>query len=100
MNLKIFKKYKVATTLGYGPRFLHSTGQLHKGDLGNGYFIQFISAIQNDVPIPDEAGKDEYSISFGTLIRAQALGDRQALIDNRRKVLTIDLGKNNLDWIV
>lgn len=92
LRFKILKKYKVATTLGYGPRFLHSTGQLHKGDSGNGYFIQFISDIQHDVPIPDEAGKEESSISFGTLIKAQALGDRQALIDNKRKVLTIDLG--------
>lgn len=94
LRLKILEKYKVATTLGYGPRFLHSTGQLHKGDSGNGFFIQFISDIQNDAPIPDIAGKDESSISFGTLIRAQALGDRQALIDNKRKVLTIDLGKD------
>jgi glucose-6-phosphate isomerase len=94
LRLKILQKYKVATTLGYGPRFLHSTGQLHKGDSGNGFFIQFISNIQSDVPIPDETGSDESSISFGTLIKAQALGDRQALIDNKRKVLTIDLGKN------
>ena len=57
LRLKILQKYKVATTLGYGPRFLHSTGQLHKGDSGNGYFIQFISDIQNDVPIPEDAGK-------------------------------------------
>jgi hypothetical protein len=94
LRLKILQKYKVATTLGYGPRFLHSTGQLHKGDSGKGFFIQFISDIQYDVAIPDDAGKNESSISFGTLIRAQALGDRQALIDNKRKVLTIDLGKN------
>ncbi|MDZ7623807.1 MAG: hypothetical protein U5J96_05090 [Ignavibacteriaceae bacterium] len=97
LRLKILEKYKVATTLGYGPRFLHSTGQLHKGDSGNGFFIQFISDVQNDVAIPDDAGKDESSISFGTLIKAQALGDRQALIDNNRKVLTIDLGKDVLD---
>ena len=96
LRLKILQKYKVATTLGYGPRFLHSTGQLHKGDSGNGFFIQFISDIQNDVPIPDEAGKNDSSISFGTLIKAQALGDRQALIDNKRKVLTIDLGKDDI----
>lgn len=94
LRLKILDKYKVTTTLGYGPRFLHSTGQLHKGDSGNGFFIQFVSDIQNDVPIPDDAGKDESSISFGVLIKAQALGDRQALIDNNRKVLTIDLGKD------
>jgi hypothetical protein len=94
LRLKILEKYKVATTLGYGPRFLHSTGQLHKGDLGNGFFIQFIPDIQNDIPIPDDAGSDQSSITFGTLIKAQALGDRQALIDNKRKVLTIDLGKD------
>jgi hypothetical protein len=98
--LKILRKYKIATTLGYGPRFLHSTGQLHKGDSGNGFFIQFISDNQDDVAIPEEAGSDKSSISFGTLIRAQALGDRQALIDNKRKVLTIDLGNNDFDWIV
>jgi hypothetical protein len=97
LRLKILAKYKVATTLGYGPRFLHSTGQLHKGDSGYGYFIQFISDIQNDAPIPDEAGNDASSISFGTLIRAQSLGDRQALIDNKRKVLTIDLGKDGIN---
>ncbi|MBK9098565.1 MAG: glucose-6-phosphate isomerase [bacterium] len=97
LRLKILQKYKVATTLGYGPRFLHSTGQLHKGDGGNGFFIQFISEIGKDVPIQDEAGKDESSISFGTLIKAQALGDRQALIDNNRKVLSIDLGKDVID---
>lgn len=94
LRLKILQKYKVATTVGYGPRFLHSTGQLHKGDSGKGFFIQFISDNQNDVPIPDEAGKNDSSISFGTLIKAQAMGDGQALIDNKRKVLTIDLGKN------
>jgi len=94
LRLRILEKYKAATTLGYGPRFLHSTGQLHKGDSGNGFFIQFVSDVQNDVAIPDDAGNNESSISFGTLIRSQALGDRQALVDNRRKVLTIDLGKD------
>lgn len=102
LRLKILQKYKVATTLGYGPRFLHSTGQLHKGDGGNGFFIQFISDIENDLSIPDEAGKDESSISFGTLIKAQALGDRQALLDNGRKVIRLDLGRNieeNLNYL-
>jgi len=88
---KILQKYKVATTLGYGPRFLHSTGQLHKGDSGNGYFIQITSDIENDVAIPNEADKDGSSISFGTLINAQVLGDRKALQDNNRKVITINL---------
>ncbi|MDP2363507.1 MAG: hypothetical protein Q8M94_07020 [Ignavibacteria bacterium] len=94
LRTSIQKKYKVATTLGFGPRFLHSTGQLHKGDSGNGYFIQFTSNIEDDLPIPENPGVEKTSITFGTLIKAQALGDRQALIDNKRKVITIDLGKD------
>lgn len=86
--------YKVATTLGFGPRFLHSTGQLHKGDAGNGYFIQFVSKIEEDLPIPENAGEEKSSVTFGILITAQALGDRQALIDNKRKLITIDLGND------
>jgi len=96
LRTSIQKKYMVATTLGFGPRFLHSTGQLHKGDAGNGYFIQFIAATQDDIPIPDNAGSEKSSITFGVLIKAQALGDRQALIDNHRKVITIDIGKNDI----
>ena len=93
---KILKKYKCATTLGYGPRFLHSTGQLHKGDAGNGFFIQLVADEKENTPIPDEAGSDKSSITFGTLIKAQSLGDRQALLDNGRKVLRFDLG-NQID---
>lgn len=96
LRTSIQKKYKVATTLGFGPRFLHSTGQLHKGDAGNGYFIQFISDFDEDLPIPENPGEEKTSITFGILIKAQALGDRQALIDNKRKVITIDLGKNSV----
>lgn len=97
LRTAIQKKYKVATTLGFGPRFLHSTGQLHKGDSGNGYFIQFVSNIEEDLPIPENAGEENTSITFGILIKAQALGDRQALIDNKRKVITIDLGDNVIE---
>ncbi len=81
-----------AVTLGYGPRFLHSTGQLHKGDAGKGLFVQLIGGGDQDAPIPDEAGADASSITFGVLKRAQALGDRQALLDAGRRVLTFDLG--------
>ena len=81
-----------ATTLGYGPRFLHSTGQLHKGDSGKGLFIQFLADMPEDAPIPDAAAEDTSRMSFGTLKTAQALGDRQALLDNNRHVLRIDLG--------
>lgn len=79
--------YHVATTVGYGPRFLHSTGQLHKGDSGNGLFIQFTGEAPEDIAIPDEAGASASSISFGVLVAAQALGDRQALLDNTRRVI-------------
>ncbi|MDY0082084.1 MAG: hypothetical protein RBR74_02765 [Ignavibacteriaceae bacterium] len=97
LRTKIQKKYRIATTLGFGPRFLHSTGQLHKGDAGNGYFIQLISDIEDDLPIPENMGKEETSITFGVLIKAQLLGDRQALLDNKRKVITINLGRNVID---
>ncbi len=85
------KKYKSAVTVGYGPRFLHSTGQLHKGDAGKGVFIQIISKINKDVPIPDNAGEEKSGMTFGVLITSQAFGDRQALIENGRKVVTFQL---------
>ncbi len=94
IRFKIMKEYKIAVTVGYGPRFLHSTGQLHKGDSGKGLFIQFTSSPVEDAAIPDNPGEDATSISFGILKNAQALGDRQALIDKGRKVLRFDLGSN------
>lgn len=81
-------RFGVATTFGYGPRFLHSTGQLHKGDRGNGRFVQLVSGARPDVPIPDEVGSPASSVTFGALIRAQAGGDRQALLDAGRPVTT------------
>ncbi len=77
----------LAVTAGYGPRFLHSTGQLHKGDAGNGLFIQFTAEMPEDIAIPDEPDSDASAMSFGTLKEAQALGDRQALLDAGRQVL-------------
>ncbi|MCF8242796.1 MAG: hypothetical protein K9J16_15565 [Melioribacteraceae bacterium] len=94
LRTSIQKRYKLAVTVGYSPRFLHSTGQLHKGDAGNGLFIQLVGKGGEDVAIPDSAGSVDSSISFGILINAQAMGDRQALIDNNRKLLRIDLGNN------
>lgn len=82
---------KLATTINYGPRFLHSTGQLHKGDAGKGLFIQLTADKPQDIDIPDEAGKDESAMTFGTLIDAQALGDRQALLDASRHVIRFHL---------
>jgi hypothetical protein len=84
----------LATTVGFGPRYLHSTGQLHKGDAGNGLFIQITADPVHDVAIPDEAGAQASSITFGTLQAAQALGDRQALLDAGRRIIRLHLGKD------
>lgn len=83
---------QLATTVGYGPRYLHSTGQLHKGDAGNGRFVQFTAEAQRDVAIPETAGAGDSTISFAVLEAAQAHGDRQALEDAGRPVLRIHLG--------
>lgn len=99
LRIQIQRKYKVPVTIGYGPRFLHSTGQLHKGGAGNGLFIQIISNVSDDLPIPDNPGEEKSSLTFGVLKTAQAFGDRQALIDNNRKVLTVDIGKQKFDAI-
>jgi len=88
---RIRDNYKVATTLGFGPRFLHSTGQLHKGDDGHGLFIQITTDDAEDIPIPDEPGKEASSITFGVLKAAQAMGDMQALIDKGRRVIRFHL---------
>lgn len=74
-----------ATTLGYGPRFLHSTGQLHKGGTPSGCFLQLVASHPQDLPIP---GRDE---TFGVLIDAQALGDRASLADHGLPCLRIHL---------
>ncbi|QYK50326.1 MAG: hypothetical protein KF701_07980 [Anaerolineales bacterium] len=85
----------VPSTLGYGPRFLHSTGQLHKGDAGRGLFIQFVTQPPaNDLPIPDEAGKPDSALSFGVLKAAQALGDAAALRAAGRRVTSFAVTGN------
>jgi len=96
LRTKIQQKYRMAVTIGYGPRFLHSTGQLHKGDAGLGLFIQFTADIENDLPIPDQIGDSASSITFGVLKNAQALGDRKALLDANRNVIRLHLGKDVL----
>jgi transaldolase/glucose-6-phosphate isomerase len=94
LRSRIQNRFRVATTVGYGPRFLHSTGQLHKGDAGHGLFIQFTADMPEDIAIPDDPCSDESSISFGILKTAQAMGDRQALLDAGRTVIRFDLGRD------
>jgi hypothetical protein len=80
---------------------LHSTGQLHKGDRGNGLFIQLTAEGSQDLHIPDEAGKETSSITFGVLKNAQALGDFQALVNAKppRRVNRIHLGGDPIEKI-
>ena len=91
LRLSLLERSRLAVTLGYGPRFLHSTGQLHKGDAGNSFFIQITAEHPRDIPVPDEAGAAASSMTFGVLIDSQALGDAQALQDNQRRVLRLHL---------
>jgi len=99
LRKKIQTQYGVAVTIGIGPRFLHSTGQLHKGDGGTGLFIQLLAEMAEDCDIPDDPRSDASSISFGVLKTSQSLGDRQALIDAGRDVMRIDLGNNIAEGI-
>jgi transaldolase/glucose-6-phosphate isomerase len=90
-RVAIRDRYRLATTLGYGPRFLHSTGQLHKGDGGNGLFVQITSEEVPDLGIPDRAGEPESTMGFQVLKVAQAAGDAQALLDAGRRVAELSV---------
>lgn len=85
---KVAERYKIATTLGYGPRYLHSTGQLYKGGKDTGLFLQLTVNHEKDLPVP---GKP---YTFGTVADAQALGDFQALQGAGRMVVRINLPKS------
>jgi transaldolase/glucose-6-phosphate isomerase len=85
LRKKVIEEHHIATTLGYGPRFLHSTGQLHKGGRNNGLFLQITADHKTDLSIPDEA------YTFGVVADAQALGDLQALQALGRRVVSVRL---------
>jgi len=78
-------RMRIAVTINYGPRYLHSTGQLHKGGPDKGFFLLLTSDVAEDVGIPGQP------YTFGMLMRAQALGDFEALRKHRRKVLRVHL---------
>ncbi len=82
---KLVKTYRCPVTLGFGPRFQHSTGQLHKGGFAGGHFLVLTKDPTFDLQIPEE------SLSFGVLQRAQALGDMESLERNNRKVIRVHL---------
>jgi hypothetical protein len=77
----------LATTVGYGPRYLHSTGQYHKGGPNRGLLLQIVGEPKGDIVIPGEA------YTFGTLLEAQSLGDLEALRAHGRRVVRISVGE-------
>jgi transaldolase/glucose-6-phosphate isomerase len=89
MRTAIRAKTGNAVTAGFGPRFQHSTGQFHKGGPESALFIQITADPEKDVDIPNQG------LTFGTLIRAQALGDFEALVEAQRKVLRVHLSRAN-----
>jgi glucose-6-phosphate isomerase len=87
IRLGLRDSFRAATTLGFGPRFLHSTGQLHKGGPNTGLFLQITAADSEDLAIPGEP------YTFSVLKQAQALGDLQSLESKKRRVLRVHLAK-------
>ncbi|AFM27091.1 bifunctional transaldolase/phosoglucose isomerase [Desulfomonile tiedjei] len=85
MRSNIRDRFQVATTVGFGPRYLHSTGQIHKGGPDTGIFLLITCEDSEDIPIPGE------KYSFGVLKTAQALGDYEALKQTGRRIRRIHL---------
>jgi transaldolase/glucose-6-phosphate isomerase len=83
----------LATTLGYGPRFLHSTGQFHKGGPNTGLFLQLTADDTEDVPVPGA------HYTFGLFKKAQVLGDLKSLKEHGRRVMRVHLGKDLLQGL-
>ncbi len=88
--VRLRRRLGIAVTTGYGPRFLHSTGQLHKGGPNTGLFLQIVDEPAAAVAVP------ETDFTFGALIRAQALGDLDALRQRKRRVLRVNAGRDAL----
>lgn len=85
LRRRVMRSHRVPTTLGYGPRYLHSTGQLHKGGANNGLFLQLVGGSGIDLPVPGEP------FGFGALAEAQAIGDYEALKAAGRRVARVRL---------
>jgi hypothetical protein len=85
IRIMVQDRLKIATTFGYGPRLLHSTGQLHKGGPNKGLFLQITQDHSEDPPIPGAR------YGFGTLNQAQSLGDYLSLQNHGRRVIRVHL---------
>ncbi|MBC7898860.1 MAG: transaldolase, partial [Saprospiraceae bacterium] len=88
LRAQVLMEYGVATCLGFGPRFLHSTGQAYKGGANNGVFLQITSDDETDLPVPGQ------KYTFGVVKAAQARGDFQVLLGRERRALRVHLATN------
>lgn len=88
MRTSVLERFECATCLGFGPRFLHSTGQAYKGGSNKGVFLQITSDDLADIPVPGQ------KYSFGVVKTAQARGDFQVLVDRGRRALRVHIGKD------
>ena len=86
IRANVLERTHAATCLGFGPRFLHSTGQAYKGGGNNGVFLQITSDDASDLPVPSQ------KYTFGVVKAAQARGDFQVLLDRGRRALRVHLG--------
>lgn len=93
LRRRVMERHRIATTLGYGPRYLHSTGQLHKGGANRGLFLQLTADHPLDIPIPGEP------YTFAALADAQAIGDLRALRALGRRVAKVHLGSDSITGI-
>ena len=85
MRTQVLQHYNVATCVGFGPRFLHSTGQAYKGGANNGLFLQITADDPVDIPVPGQ------KYTFGVVKSAQARGDFQVLLDRERRAVRVHL---------
>lgn len=90
---KVLARYNIATCLGFGPRFLHSTGQAYKGGANNGVFLQITSDDELDLQVPGQ------KYTFGVVKAAQSRGDFQVLLDRGRRALRVHVGPNVIDGL-
>ena len=89
LRRKVLDRFHIATTLGYGPRYLHSTGQLHKGGPNKGLFLHITAKHEKDIPIPGQP------YTFGVVADAQALGDLRALQSLGRRVIKVHFSQSD-----
>lgn len=93
LRKKLLEKYHVPVTVGFGPRFLHSTGQLHKGGPEGGVYLQLTDTPKHDMPIPNKP------FTFGRLVQAQAQGDLESLRSKGRPAMHLYIGNDALQGL-